>query len=155
MNNLSQVSDFLEEMRIPIRLTVTTPSGWPMVLSLWFQYQDGVLVCATQESARIISYIKNDPRVAFEIAPDSPPYRGVRGQAIARIDKSSGKNVLEQLLLRYVGDLNNQFAQKLLAKSETEVAIYLEPKKVFTWDFSDRMKAISKQMRTVASNSLH
>ncbi len=58
MNDLSQVSDFLEEIRIPIRLTVTTPSGWPMVLSLWFQYQDGVLVCATQEFARIISYIK-------------------------------------------------------------------------------------------------
>jgi hypothetical protein len=151
MKQLSRFENFLEEIRIPLRLTAVTPSGWPIVVSLWFQYKGGRLVCATKKSARIVSYLENNPRCAFEIAPDSPPYRGVRGQAIAEIDSSTGKEVLEELLHRYVGDLENSFAQKLLAESENEVAIYLNPRKVFSWDFSNRMKDISPQMLSLSS----
>jgi hypothetical protein len=101
------------------------------------------LYCATQKSAKIVDFLQNDPRCAFEIAEDRPPYCGIRGQARARIDQTLGVEILKKLLVRYLGDTNNGLASNLLAKSETEVAIVLEPIQIYVWDYSDRMKDVS------------
>lgn len=138
-NSLVGVQEFLDEVRIPIRLACKTKTGWPMVVSLWFLHQDGFLYCATQKSAKVVEYLQQDDRCAFEIAEDRPPYCGIRAQARAKIDRSMGVEILERLLIRYLGDTNNALAKRLLANSETEVAIVLNPIRVFTWDFSDRM----------------
>jgi hypothetical protein len=144
------MESYLHSVKIPIRLACTTESGWPMAVSLWFQYQSGRLFCATQKSARVVSYLQNNSRCAFEIAADLPPYCGVRGQAIASIDEKIGASILEQLLVRYLGDIDNTLARKLLAKRENEVAIVLKPVKVFTWDFSHRMQNIVTPMPDMA-----
>ena len=141
-NSLVSMGEFLNQVRIPIRLASRTFTGWPSVVSLWFLHQDNLLYCATQSSAKIVSYLKHDHRCAFEIAADQPPYCGVRGQARASIDEELGLPILEKLLVRYTGDLNNNLARTLLANSENEVAIILEPLRIYTWDFSDRMKDV-------------
>ena len=110
-----------------------------MAVSLWFIHQNGQLLCATQKSARVVSYLQDNPRCAFEIAADLPPYCGVRGQALASIDQMSGAETLEQLLTRYLGGTENSLGRKLLAKRDDEVAIILRPVNIFTWDFSNRM----------------
>ena len=148
--DLTQIEDYLNTVRIPIRLACTTESGWPMAIPLWFQYQSGRLFCATQKSARVVSYLLNNPRCAFEIAADLPPYCGVRGQAIARINDKIGASILEQLLLRYLGDIDNALARNLLAKSDDEVAIILEPVKIYTWNFSSRMQDINPRKLNLA-----
>jgi hypothetical protein len=148
--DLTQMESYLHSVKIPIRLACTTESGWPMALSLWFQYQNGRLFCATQKSARVVSYLLNNPRCAFEIAEDRPPYCGVRGQAIASIDEKIGASILEQLLVRYLGGIDNTLARKLLAKRENEVAIVLKPVNIFTWDFSRRMQQIVTPMLDMA-----
>ena len=140
--DLTEVKDYLEQVKIPLRLACKTKSGWPMAVSLWFKHQNGKLFCATQKSARLVAYLQNDPHCAFEIAADLPPYCGVRGQAIARIDESIGPKILEQLLVRYLGGVDSALAQSLIAKSENEVAIILKPVRIFTWDFSSRMQDI-------------
>lgn len=140
--DLTEVKAYLEQVKIPLRLACKTKSGWPMAVSLWFKHQNGKLFCATQKSARLVAYLQNDPRCAFEIAADLPPYCGVRGQAIARIDESIGPKILEQLLVRYLGGVDSALAQSLIAKSENEVAIILKPVRIFTWDFSSRMQDI-------------
>ena len=142
-DNLKQIEEYLRAIRIPLRLSCTTQSGWPMIVSLWFRYQNNKLFCATQNSAKIVGYLQNDPRCAFEISADLPPYCGVRGQALARIDDKMGSQVLEQLLVRYLGGMDNQLAKNLLEKRKTEVAVILDPKKIFTWDLSNRMTNIS------------
>lgn len=140
--DLTRFENYLEAIRIPLRLACTTESGWPMAVSLWFQYRDGLLYCATQKSAKVVTYLQNDPRCAFEIAADHPPYCGVRGQAVSRIDENLGAEILEQLLSRYLGGTDNDLAQDLLAKKDHEVAIILKPVKVYEWDFSSRMQGI-------------
>ena len=50
--------------------------------------------------------------------------------------------VLEKLLYRYLGNLENDLSKKLLAKSDKEVAIVLEPRSLYSWDFSKRMKNV-------------
>ncbi len=141
-DSLVAEQEFLNEVRIPIRLACTTKTGWPIVVSLWFLHQDGLLYCATQKSAKLINYLHNDDRCAFEIAEDRPPYCGIRGQARAKIDEGRGVEILERLIDRYLGDTKNDLAKKLLANSDSEVAIVLEPVRIYTWDFSNRMKSI-------------
>lgn len=140
--DLMEMNTYLESVRIPLRLACTTESGWPMAVSLWFKHQNGRLFCATQKSARVVSYLQNDPRCAFEISADLPPYCGVRGQAIASIDESIGVEILEQLLVRYLGGMDSALARILIAKSDDEVAIILKPVKIYTWDFSSRMQDV-------------
>ena len=139
---LEEVSGYLRKAQIPIRLACHTESGWPMVLSLWYLYEDGMLYCATQQSARVVTYLENDERCAFEVASEQPPYCGVRGQGRARFDHERGGEILERLLKRYLGATDGDLARTLLAKRENEVAIVIEPVKVFTWDFSQRMQEV-------------
>lgn len=138
--DLQAYQTFLTESKIPLRLSCTTESGWPVVLSLWFLYQENKIYCATQETARVVRYLEHDPRCALEIAGDQMPYCGLRGQARAAIDRVQGPEILEKLLDRYLGGTGSPLAQKLLAKSETEAALILEPVNLFTWDFTPRMK---------------
>lgn len=139
---LEQVANYLNQTLIPLRLGCMTQSGWPMIVSLWYQYQDGQILCATQKSSRVVKYLKNDPRCAFEISADLPPYCGIRSQAIAYIDEDLGASVLQQLLIRYLGGIENPLATELLKKQDTEIAIILEPKRIYTWNFTSRMTDI-------------
>jgi nitroimidazol reductase NimA-like FMN-containing flavoprotein (pyridoxamine 5'-phosphate oxidase superfamily) len=134
------VRAYLQAARIPLRLGCATPSGWPIVLSLWYLYQDRRLYCATQQSAKVVHYLEQDARCAFEIASDDPPYCGVRGQARAVLDPQLGPPILKRLLSRYLGGSDNPLAQRLLSRSDSEVAIVIEPLNLFTWNFADRMQ---------------
>jgi hypothetical protein len=140
--SLVGIETYLDSVRIPLRLACHTKTGWPIVISLWYLHQNGVLFCATQESAKIVNYLKADPRCAFEVAEDKPPYCGVRGQAKAKIDFTMGAEILEKLIVRYLGNTESSLAKGLLSKTESEVAIVLEPVRIFKWDFTERMRNI-------------
>lgn len=141
-NLLSDFEIYLKSIKIPIKLACNTKSGWPIIVSLWFLYENGNLYCATQKTAKIVSLLDKDPKCGYEISDDAMPYCGIRGRAIANIEKDLGKPILRRLLERYLGDLENPLANKLIARIETEVAIVLEPVSVYHWDFSTRMKDI-------------
>ena len=139
MNNSISIEKYLQETKIPIRLSCVMESGWPVVLSLWYLFEEGSLFCATPENARVVSYLHAEPRCSFEVASDQPPYCGVRGRAIAMIDRERGVEILERLLFRYLGDVDNPLAKKLLGRTGFEVAIRLEPQNFYTWNFTNRM----------------
>lgn len=146
---LGKFSNYLNSLKIPLRLSCTTQSGWPVVVSLWYLFQDDVLLCATQQSARVVAYLEENPRCGFEIAEDRMPYCGIRGQALASFDARAGGEVLELLLHRYLGSLENPLARELLSRKGTETAIILKPVQVFSWDFSKRMKAVGSVTKKI------
>lgn len=138
-----KVREHLERTVIPIRLGCTASSGNPLVLSLWFVYRDGALWCATQPDAAVTKHLRKNPRCAFEVARDEPPYRGVRGRGTATIVPDEGANVLRQLLERYQGGTDTPLARWLLSRAEHEVAIRIQPERLTTWDFTERMQSAS------------
>ena len=93
-----QVVAFLDEAVIPLRLACVAPSGWPLVVSLWFVRRGDELVCATQRSSSLVRALEHDQRCAFEVAGETPPYRGVRGRARVAIDPDDGLATLAELL---------------------------------------------------------
>jgi len=139
------IDAFLRDAAIPIRLACNGESGHPVLASLWFAPGEpfasgrGTLWCATQRDARVARLLARDARCAFEIAGDRPPYRGVRGQAAARLVEARGEPVLRTLIERYLDDPDCGLARWLLDRADTEVAIALEPRTLFSWDYEDRM----------------
>lgn len=136
----TKTKQYLRDVVIPLRLSCVSASGWPVVLSLWYLYRDGLFYCATQEDAQVVGYLRREPRCAFEIAADQPPYCGVRGQGMVTLDSQLGPETLQHLLIRYLGSTDSPLARRLLAQSQDEVAIIIHPIKVFTWNYTSRMK---------------
>ncbi len=144
------LENYFAAAKIPLRLACTDEAGWPRVLSLWYLYEEGFLYCATPQSARVIAYLSANPRCAFEVAADQPPYCGVRGQALAVLDADRGLEILQKLLLRYLGSSSSPLAKKLLSRPTPEVAIRLEPQSTHTWNFTSRMAgSLSEQAEKV------
>lgn len=134
-----EVDGFLRETTVPVRLACNGASGHPVLVSLWFAHRDGKLWCATQKSARVAELLRRDPRCAFEVATESPPYHGVRGQGVARFDDERGEPVLRALIERYLEDPDSELAHWLLARARNETAIAIEPETLFSWDYRERM----------------
>ncbi len=136
--SLDQIEAFLRAAVIPIRLACLA-NGAPLVCSLWFLYRDGCLWSATQQHAAIVGFFRDDPACGFEIAPNEPPYRGVRGQGTVGLLPAQGGEILGALIDRYVGSRETAFARWLLSRAEQEIAMRIEPRWLTAWDFSARM----------------
>jgi len=135
------VAAFLANHRKPLRLACNGALGHPVLASLWFVPEGERIWCATQQTASVVEHLRRDPRCAFEVSQDESPYRGVRGQAEARLVPSRGEAVLRQSIERYLGGGQTRLAHWLLARADREVAIEIQPVTLVSWDFSDRMEA--------------
>lgn len=150
------ITAFLETQRIPIRLGCRTPSGHLWLVSLWYRYRSGEadeggrktdeggddwrLECATSADADVVDYLRENPDVAFEISTNDLPYAGVRGRGTASIEPDPEKDVLRDLLERYLGGTDSELAQGLLREDRDEVVLTIDPAIVYGWDYSDRME---------------
>ena len=138
------VEEFLRSTVVPVRLSCHRPSGDLWMLSLWFRYRDGALECATAASSDVVRFLRQDDAVAFEVSTNEPPYRGVRGNGVARIDADEDKVLLRALIERYLGNTESSLARNLLSGDREEVRIRIEPETVYGWDYSERMADASK-----------
>jgi len=134
-----EIDSLVVKSKIPIRLSCITPSGWPCVLSLWYVCKNGKIYCASQKSSKIIQYLQHSNKVAFEIASDDPPYRGVRGRGTVNLLGSLGACILDVLIEKYIVK-DSSLSYTLKQKSDDEIAIEITPQKFFTYDYSKRMK---------------
>jgi len=134
-----EIDRFLATTRIPVRLAVNGASGHPVLASLWYLHRGDTIWCATQRASSIASSLARDPRCAFEIAPESLPYHGVRGQARASLHDERGEEILRLLIERYLGDARSHLARWLLSRAHGETALALAPRTLLSWDYRERM----------------
>ena len=116
-----------------------TPSGYPSIISLWYLYKNGKIYCATQKNAKVVSYIKNNNRCAFEITTGHFPYKGIRGHGKVTIREDIAIETLNSLIDRFIGNKESYLSRYLLKRKNDEVALEITPKKLFPWDYSKRM----------------
>ena len=140
------ILECLTNSKIPIRLACMSISDWPIVVSLWYTYLNEKVYCATQNTAKVVKYLKKNPKCGFEIAGDSFPYRGVRGYGKASIVENKGEEILRMLIQKYLigkeTTISSLKLYKLLLSKEhlqNEVAIQIIPSAMFKWDYKKRM----------------
>ena len=137
--NHAEVSEFLEQSSFPIRLAGVGADGFPRVVSLWFRHQQDRILCVSHRDSHLIKLLTANPRVGFEVAPNEPPYYGVRGQAVARLEPLGDQSTLHELLNRYLGGSDSGLGQWLLERSDEELLITLTPARIYSWDYRSRM----------------
>jgi nitroimidazol reductase NimA-like FMN-containing flavoprotein (pyridoxamine 5'-phosphate oxidase superfamily) len=137
-----EIDKFIPDSKIPIRIGFIKGNCTPTVVSLWYVCKDGKIYCATQKTAKIVSYLQKNPICGFEIAADKPPYKGIRGEGTVQILNETGVYVLDLLMEKYLKGKESILSKLLRNNSKTEVAIEITPQKVFHYDYSKRMKDI-------------
>jgi len=143
--SVERIEEFLKATVVPIRLSVIGPSSVPIVASHWFAYDEGMLHCAVRNGSFLDRCVAANAGCGFEIARDSPPYRGVRGRGIATRALDQEKSLLKLLHDRYLSADDTEFRRWLLNRDHDEIAISIEPTHWTSWDYTDRM---TKNMRS-------
>ena len=136
----------LTNSKIPIWLACMSISDRPIVVSLWYTYLNEKVYCATQNTAKVVKYLRKNPKCGFEIAGDSFPYRGVIGYGKASIVENKGEEILRMLIQKYLTGKETTISslklyKLLLSKGhlQNEVAIEIVPAAIFKWDYKKRM----------------
>jgi len=137
-----QVDTFLTQSMFPLRLGCVAEDGFPRVVSVWYGYDGGQLRCVSHRTSQLVHWLQRCDRVGFELGPNEPPYYGVRGKGIARLEADAGGEVLGQMLQRYLGGADSELGKWLLSRSKDEVLIAIEPLRLFSWDYRERMAGI-------------
>ena len=135
-----RVDEFLQDARVPVRLGCRTPRDDPWIVSLWFSW-DGTINCATSANADLVDFLAHDDHVSFEVSTNDPPYRGVRGRGHATVSADAEKEMLRSLLERYLGGVDTPVGERLLSPERDEVHVRIEPDRLHTWDYADRMES--------------
>lgn len=138
--NETQIIEFLEGSEVPIRLSFLNEAKEPQICSLWYQYDSGMIWCASHKNSFLISQLKHNTSISFEVSTNEYPYKGVRGKAEIELSMINAGDVLGKLISRYLGSNNSELSSWLMSRADDEYAIKLVPTLVNSWDFSDRMK---------------
>ena len=135
----SEIRRFLNNATIPMRLSFMNKNGEPMICSLWFKFIDDSLWSASHENSYVVSQLKNNRKVSFEISTNEYPYKGVRGKAEVELSKLNADNVLAGLIDKYLDERNSKLASWLMSRADSEYVLKITPSIINSWDFSDRM----------------
>lgn len=142
--SIGEIEAYLFASVLPLRLSCVGGDGYPRVVSVWYRYLDGHLCCVAHQKSSLVALLSGNEKVGFELAPNEPPYCGVRGQGTAVVSRLDADNdTLDRLLERYVGGADSQLAKWLLARREEEMLIRVKPARWFSWDYRDRMADIA------------
>lgn len=134
-----QVDAYLQDSVFPMRLACVGEDDFPRVVSVWYGYDGRKIRCVAHRSSQLVSLLERSDKVGFEVAPNTPPYHGVRGQGVASLGSDSEGVVLTQMLQRYLGGTESSLGNWLLSRAADEVLISIEPLRLFSWDYRERM----------------
>jgi general stress protein 26 len=140
-----EVNNFLES-KLNLQLATIDEEGYPSIQPLWFLYEKetGKIYISTQKITRKARNLYNNSnKIYFSIDDENSPYKGVKGRGIARIseDIDWNKPIIEKIITKYLGTLDNPLAQMIIenAKKGIQIVIEITPKFFSAWDFGKSM----------------
>jgi len=139
----AEVTQYLQRCVYPMRLACVGGDGYPRVVSVWYQYVEGRFYSVSHRESKLVGLLQANGRVGFEIAPNEPPYCGVRGQGLAEVVELGNESTLDKLLERYLGGTESRLGNWLLSRRDEEMLITVQPRRMFSWDYQERMEDIA------------
>ena len=137
-----EIETYLASTVVPLRLSVTNTAGWPIVLSLWFIYENGKLLASSRTRSKVVEYLAANTRCGFEVARETPPYCGVRGYGVAALSPERTAKTLRRLSERYLGREDTPFKRWLISGANDETTISITPRSWMSWDYRARMSDV-------------
>ena len=139
----TQITHYLDESVTPIRIACNCADGYPIICSVWFVHHEGFLWAASHKNSHLVTTLKTNPKIGFEVATNDYPYHGVRGKADVELIRSEGESVLVKVLEKYLQGGNQNLTNWLMSRKHDEYAIKISPRSINAWDFSERMESQS------------
>jgi general stress protein 26 len=140
-----EVNSFLKS-KLNLQLATIDEDGYPSIQPVWFLYdkESGKIYISTQKTTRKARNLStNSDKIYFSIDDENLPYKGVKGRGVARISKNIDWNrpIIEKIIVKYLGTLDNPLALMLLenAKKGIQVVLEITPKFFSAWDFGKSM----------------
>ena len=137
-----ETKDFLTTRILNVHLGTVDEKGHANIHPVGYYYdtsKDKMYVQTSKQSRKIYNLKKNE-MIYFCIDDPNPPYKGVRGKGGVKIHEDVNFNlpIIEKILLRYLGNLEDPMAQALLEmqKKGESVVVEITPKYYSTWDYS-------------------
>lgn len=147
MNFDNNTVELIEKLKVPLRLSLISSNGFPIIVSLWFRFAENQFQCITYKKSRLLKYIREgSKKCGFEISTNKIPYRGVRGYGEITLNRKDPSMVLLELFKRYKIHKNSKLYTRLMNRILEEVCLSIDPIKVFSWDFSTRMNDVYEVM---------
>ena len=135
-----ETRNFLSNGKLFARIGSIDKKGDPNGHPVWYWFENDKLYFETGKDARKAQNIMKRSKIYFCVDDDTAPYKGVRGKATATIIQDVNKSlpILEKLLNKYTGSLDNKMAKFLFnsVKSGESVVIEIAPLFFATWDHS-------------------
>jgi len=124
-------SRFLAKPRIG-RLATVGSDGTPHLVPVWYRFDDGVFLVLTERGSQKHRNIERDPRVAFCIDDERPPYHTVLVRGRVTVHDAPGREWREQLAIHYLGD---EAGRRYIAENmhPNDVMLRIEPERVNGW----------------------
>jgi nitroimidazol reductase NimA-like FMN-containing flavoprotein (pyridoxamine 5'-phosphate oxidase superfamily) len=133
-----ETRDFLSNTTLFARLGTIDERTDPNVHPVWYYFDNERIYFQTGKNSKKLRNIKMRNNIYFCIDQTNLPYKGVRGKGTAIISEDINKNIpiVEKLMLKYTGSLDNNMAQFLLdsLKRGESVIIEIIPHFYATWD---------------------
>ncbi len=137
-----ETKDFLTTGVLNVHLGTVDEKGHANIHPVGYYYdtsKDKMYVQTSKQSRKIYN-LRNNGMIYFCIDDPNPPYKGVRGKGSVKIHEDVNFNLpmIEKILLRYLGTLEDPMAQALLEMQKKGESVVLEitPKYYSTWDYS-------------------
>ncbi len=136
--NEDETRNFLSNGKLFARLGTVDKKDEPNVHPVWYHFENDKIYFETGKNSKKALNIEYKSTVYFCIDDTTEPYKGVRGKGVATFVNNTQKNlsIVEKLLLKYTGSLDNEIAKYLIDTTKTGESIMVEitPRFFGTWD---------------------
>lgn len=114
------------------RLGTTNGDGTPLITPVWYRFEDSAFLVLTERGSRKHRNIERDPRVAFCIDDEHPPYHTVLVTGRVTVEGAPGREWREALAIHYLGD---EAGRRYVAENEhpNNIMLRIVPEKVASW----------------------
>jgi general stress protein 26 len=139
-----EIKDFLTTKVLMLHLGTVDEKGHTNIHPVAYHYNpsNNKFYILTEKESKKVHNLKSNELIYFCVDDPAPPYKGVRGKGTVIISEDLEFNIsiMEKVIPRYGGKLDDPTSQSLLEELKRGDAVVLEidPKYYSTWDYSKK-----------------